>query len=676
MEPHPLSLYIYTCICIPIDAWFASKSDINVFHSFQVNVYYIPEGSSGNESVIATLTESISSSPFSIACTKRSKTEPTRLKKYNRKNRDGRNSFDAITEEGEVTFSPSISSISTTSSIVESVSSYSIGTTMPVPMSLEESSINSINTFMELYSYNKKPSILNAAAAPTIPVTPVCTSSKGSTGGSIISTLTAMIRQDSRARNPASNVSITSSTSSDDSAALPRGALKRLRGETDGSSSKRARSVRGRGASKGLDHGGVVDVIGGSLGSTPSTTISTLSSDDSSFTSSMSYLGSSFNPSRGGTDTPDTDYFLMEDPGGILTPNRRDSLVGDHDIPDDLATIWKEERTPGGVTGGENAYFSEHALYTDSECINSWLPFQDSIQDSHSHIFRSSQGVDIPMSTAPGFQPPRTGVTSLPRPSAPSLGRLPHGTIASQSQHGNVAFPIPIHHSSVLDNHQGSEQNCTTIPGDGGDGGKSGKDAGGGYFSSTNLRTYVTSCKNKTFSLPHVFLFIVSLIVCYLVVDKLLHISGSPDDNLFGLTIPSWVLNEFITPECKCASYAALTQFCEKHECSTKLTDSSISLSAADFKDNQVQLALWVVTNKVCLTEACYTTGNSDVCKTIGVTITSGMSIPRDIEPPVTVQAYCTNVNWHPYENDIITSNATASSKPDHVVVKSYLRSA
>ena len=157
--------------------------------------------------------------------------------------------------------------------------------------------------------------------------------------------------------------------------------------------------------------------------------------------------------------------------------------------------------------------------------------------------------------------------------------------------------------------------------------------------------------------------------IIYLIADKIAADKRAKEYDQLGFTIPSWLMEEFLTPECRCASYSAMSKFCESHDCNSKMFDTDgQTLTPIEVTNNEVQLAFWIVQNKACLTEACYTTQNTDVCGTIGVQ-PSGKDVPRPHLPSTSSDNYCSGVNWEPYVNQ--QQNSTKITTP---VVKSILQ--
>ena len=101
------------------------------------------------------------------------------------------------------------------------------------------------------------------------------------------------------------------------------------------------------------------------------------------------------------------------------------------------------------------------------------------------------------------------------------------------------------------------------------------------------------------------------------------------------------------------------------------MLDSSMVLSPSDIQSNQYDLAKYVITNKVCLLEACIATSNDNICTAAGVpktTTTQASGIPpqptsstnsintaTNIGNIVALQyseTYCHNINWPAYTSD------------------------
>ncbi len=89
--------------------------------------------------------------------------------------------------------------------------------------------------------------------------------------------------------------------------------------------------------------------------------------------------------------------------------------------------------------------------------------------------------------------------------------------------------------------------------------------------------------------------------------------------------------------------------------------DGTVQIDDSLKSTRQVELAKWVITNKVCLTEACYATSDKDICSIAG-TSSPGDAAPQLVQDTVIFADYCSSVNWAPFENEYIlrTNNTIA----------------
>jgi hypothetical protein len=63
--------------------------------------------------------------------------------------------------------------------------------------------------------------------------------------------------------------------------------------------------------------------------------------------------------------------------------------------------------------------------------------------------------------------------------------------------------------------------------------------------------------------------------------------SPGSDENYLDGWIPSWLLEEFSTPQCQCGSFATLQEFCKQHICIQSMLDSTVILDTNSTEANQ-----------------------------------------------------------------------------------------
>jgi hypothetical protein len=113
--------------------------------------------------------------------------------------------------------------------------------------------------------------------------------------------------------------------------------------------------------------------------------------------------------------------------------------------------------------------------------------------------------------------------------------------------------------------------------------------------------------------------------------------------------IPSWLMQEFLTAECQCGSYATILDFCKSHDCTQDMIDGEVPVgSDGERRENQFELAKWVLKSETCLTEACYATDNAGICDIVNLPKPSVSADKRD-DKAVDGAEYCKGVEWKQY---------------------------
>ncbi len=222
-------------------------------------------------------------------------------------------------------------------------------------------------------------------------------------------------------------------------------------------------------------------------------------------------------------------------------------------------------------------------------------------------------------------------MTPFSSPEVKRTVRLPNGEY-SYDPSAQMAYPVPPPslYRSLLEN---MDENGTT----------------GKTRRSSTRRKYNEKTERKWCTPIMGLVLLLLAAVAYLVYDKVHTAYIANGGTSSKDVVPSWLMQEFSLVECKCASYAAMKRFCSIHEqsCATSMLESS-EVDANTAVNNQVSLATWIISNKVCLADACATTGNESICAAAG-TKPPSVAPTGKVSPARNFDDLCDHEQWEPY---------------------------